>query len=92
MANLSDVYDSFKTTPHPNTIKCNIDINSYDTTCPKCGNSGYSATNDGGSVGGCTKCNITYKSKIIKKNKSKKTTYNSKIIGKSYYLKSNNIK
>jgi hypothetical protein len=34
----------------------------YDTTCPKCKGGGYAVTNDGGSLAGCTKCNIMYKS------------------------------
>ena len=42
-------------------------INQYDTRCPKCGNEGYCVTNDGGSMGGCLKCNITYKSKLNQK-------------------------
>ena len=35
-------------------------------TCPTCGDPGYCATNDGGSIGGCTKCNKTYASEAYK--------------------------
>ena len=41
-----------------------VSLPNYDTTCPKCAGHGYCVTNDGGSVGGCLKCGITYKSKI----------------------------
>ena len=51
----------------PPTIKRITDIETrYDTTCQTCGNNGYAATNDGGSIGGCTRCNKTYASKAIK--------------------------
>ena len=70
MANLDEVYGFFDR-PITRQISSSQDeysiVDSYDTTCPQCGNSGYAFTNDGGSIGGCLKCNITYKSKVSKK-------------------------
>jgi len=42
-----------------------VSLSKYDKTCPKCGGHGYCVTNDGGSVGGCLKCGITYKPTIV---------------------------
>ena len=65
MANLDEAFQTFdrftaSRMREPRTISYEI---TYDTTCPTCGNHGYCATNDGGSIGGCTKCNTTYRSK-----------------------------
>ena len=71
MANLDE---AFKLQPriYEKKEKNNIGKITYDTTCPKCKGEGYCFTNDRGSIGGCIKCNITYKSKIIIKNNETK--------------------
>lgn len=71
MANLNEAFKTYK--PYLKSTKEDeyTIVNQYDTRCPKCGNEGYCATNDGGSMGGCLKCNITYKSKIKSKKKVK---------------------
>lgn len=66
MANLEDAYGFINRPIISSQDEYSI-VDSYDTTCPQCGNSGYAFTNDGGSIGGCLKCNITYKSKVSKK-------------------------
>lgn len=68
MANLGEAFQTFnyfeaKRMREPREVTYQF---SYDTTCPTCGNHGYCVTNDGGSIGGCTKCNKTYASKATK--------------------------
>ena len=68
MANLNEAFKTFdyfsaKIAMEPRKV---VYMTSYDTTCPTCGDPGYAATNDGGSIGGCTKCHKTYASKAFK--------------------------
>ena len=65
---MADYNDAFKSSfEHSREHNYNqirtIYTTEYDTTCPKCKDHGYCVTNDGGSIGGCLKCNITYTSK-----------------------------